>query len=33
MVTLKNADFLGPHQEFVVSGSDDGKIFIWYVNI
>lgn len=33
MVTMKNAEFLGPHQEFVVSGSDDGKLFIWYVGI
>eukprot|EP00029_Vermamoeba_vermiformis_P006024 TRINITY_DN2253_c0_g1_i1.p1 TRINITY_DN2253_c0_g1~~TRINITY_DN2253_c0_g1_i1.p1 ORF type:complete len:649 (+),score=104.79 TRINITY_DN2253_c0_g1_i1:386-2332(+) len=29
MVTMKNAEFLGPHQEFIISGSDDGKIFIW----
>jgi WD40 repeat protein len=29
MVTMKNAEFLGPHQEFVISGSDDGKLFIW----
>lgn len=27
--TLKNVNFLGPNSEYVVSGSDCGRIFIW----
>ncbi|KAG2348948.1 WD40 repeat-like protein [Suillus weaverae] len=27
--TVKDANFLGPHDEFVTSGSDDGNFFIW----
>ena len=26
---IKEANFLGPNEEFVVSGSDDGRLFIW----
>ncbi|KAG1783294.1 WD40 repeat-like protein [Suillus placidus] len=27
--TVKDVNFLGPHDEFVTSGSDDGNFFIW----
>lgn len=27
--TVKDVNFLGPHDEFVVSGSDDGYFFMW----
>ncbi|KAG1892413.1 WD40 repeat-like protein [Suillus subluteus] len=27
--TIKDVNFLGPHDEFVTSGSDDGNFFIW----
>ncbi|KAK7695843.1 hypothetical protein QCA50_000481 [Cerrena zonata] len=27
--TVKDVNFLGPRDEFVVSGSDDGNLFIW----
>lgn len=27
--TIKDVNFLGPHDDFVVSGSDDGNFFIW----
>ena len=27
--TVKGISFLGPSDEFVVSGSDDGHIYIW----
>ncbi|OCH94104.1 WD40 repeat-like protein [Obba rivulosa] len=27
--TVKDVNFLGPHDEFVVSGSDDGNWFMW----
>jgi WD repeat-containing protein 42A len=27
--TVKDVNFLGPHDEFVTSGSDDGNLFIW----
>ncbi|KAG1755653.1 WD40 repeat-like protein [Suillus lakei] len=27
--TVKDVNFLGPHEEFVTSGSDDGNFFIW----
>jgi WD repeat-containing protein 42A len=27
--TVKEVNFLGPRDEFVVSGSDDGNVFIW----
>jgi len=26
---IKEASFLGPHSQFIMSGSDDGKIMIW----
>ena len=29
MQTVKGISFLGPSDEFVVSGSDDGHIYIW----
>ncbi|KAJ7904554.1 WD40 repeat-like protein [Mycena olivaceomarginata] len=29
VVTIKDANFLGPDDEFVVSGSDCGNVFIW----
>jgi WD40 repeat protein len=29
MRTVKSVSFFGPHQEYVMSGSDDGNIFIW----
>lgn len=27
--TIKSANFFGPCSEFVVSGSDDARVFIW----
>jgi len=27
--TVKDVNFLGPHDDFVVSGSDDGNLFMW----
>ncbi|KAG1754079.1 WD40 repeat-like protein [Suillus paluster] len=27
--TVKDVNFLGPHDEFVTSGSDDGNFFVW----
>lgn len=27
--TIKDVNFLGPHDEFITSGSDDGNFFIW----
>lgn len=27
--TIKGVSFFGPHDEYVCSGSDDGRIFIW----
>ncbi|KAG2367342.1 WD40-repeat-containing domain protein [Suillus spraguei] len=27
--TVKDVNFLGPHDEFITSGSDDGNFFIW----
>jgi len=27
--TVKEVNFIGPNSEYVVSGSDDGRIFIW----
>ncbi|KAL4075829.1 WD40 repeat-like protein [Scleroderma citrinum] len=27
--TIKDVNFLGPHDEYVTSGSDDGNFFIW----
>ncbi|KAG0321248.1 DDB1- and CUL4-associated factor 6 [Dissophora globulifera] len=27
--TIKEANFIGPNSEFVMSGSDDGRIFFW----
>ncbi|KAJ7228607.1 WD40 repeat-like protein [Mycena pura] len=29
MATIKDVNFLGPNDEYVVSGSDDGNLFIW----
>jgi hypothetical protein len=28
--TIKSVNFYGPNSEFVISGSDDAAIFIWY---
>ncbi|KAF4601999.1 hypothetical protein EYR40_005200 [Pleurotus pulmonarius] len=30
--TVKDVNFLGPEDEFVTSGSDDGNFFIWHKN-
>lgn len=27
--TVKEVNFLGPHDEYIVSGSDDGNFFVW----
>jgi len=27
--TIKEVNFFGPNSDYVVSGSDDGRIFIW----
>lgn len=29
MATVKDVNFLGPNDEYVTSGSDDGNFFIW----
>jgi WD40 repeat protein len=28
--TVKEVNFYGPSNEYVISGSDDGNIFIWH---
>jgi WD40 repeat protein len=28
--TVKEVNFYGPRNEYVISGSDDGNIFIWH---
>ncbi|PPQ98558.1 hypothetical protein CVT24_004049 [Panaeolus cyanescens] len=29
VATIKDVNFIGPHDEWIVSGSDDGNLFIW----
>lgn len=29
---MKEVNFYGPKNEYVISGSDDGNIFIWHKN-
>eukprot|EP01069_Polyplicarium_translucidae_P009669 Polyplicarium_translucidae@DN3332_c0_g1_i4.p1 len=31
-LTVKDVQFIGPNHEFVASGSDDGRVFIWDAN-